>query len=119
MTPWQRALVIAEWRGLPEPQVRPDRVKKASDVIGGVMKSLGLGERLRQEQVLGAWRELVGDFIAGHATPARLDHGTLYVRVLQPTMHYELDRVWKTKILSKFKERFGARAVRDIRFQIG
>lgn len=112
-------MVIGEWRGIPEPYARPDRLKSAADVIGGVMKSLGLGERLRQEQVLGAWRELVGDFIAGHATPARLDRGTLYVRVLQPTMHYELDRVWKTKILTKFKERFGARAVREIRFQVG
>lgn len=119
MNPYQRAFVISEWRGLPDPPRKPDRTTSAADVIGGVMKSLGLGERLRQEQVLGAWRELVGDFIAANATPARLDRGTLYVRVLQSTMHYELDRVWKTKILAKFKERFGARAVRDIRFQVG
>lgn len=119
VTPHQRAFIISEWRGLPEPVAKPDRLTTASDVLGTVMKSLGLGERLRQEQVLGAWRELVGDFIAGHATPQRLQNGTLYVRVLQPTMHYELDRVWKPQILAKFKERFGARAVREIRFQIG
>jgi predicted nucleic acid-binding Zn ribbon protein len=119
MTPYQRAFVIAEWRGLPEYPPKPDRTTCAADVIGGVMKSLGLGARLKQEQVLEAWHELVGDFIASNATPARLANGTLYVRVLQSTMHYELDRVWKQKILAKFKERFGARTVRDIRFQVG
>lgn len=119
MTPYQKALILREWRGLPEPLPKPDRQTSAADVIGSVMKSLGLGERLRQEQVLGAWQELVGDFIAAHATPHRLQNGVLFVRVLQPTMHYELDRVWKPQILAKFKERFGARALREIRFQIG
>jgi len=119
MTSSQRATVFREWRGLPEPALKPDRLTAASDVIGKIMASLGLGDRLRQEEVVLAWRGLVGDFIAEHAEPRRLQSGVLYVQVLQPTMHYELDRVWKPKILAKFKERFGARAVREIRFQIG
>ncbi|MDD5350844.1 MAG: DUF721 domain-containing protein [Chthoniobacteraceae bacterium] len=119
MTPFQRARILSEWRGLPEPAVKPDRLASAADLIGKVMAGLGLKERFRQEEVLAAWRELVGDFIAEHAAPQRLQTGVLFVRVLQPTMHYELDRVWKPKILAKFKERFGARAVREIRFQVG
>jgi len=119
MTPSQRALILREWRGLPEPPPKPDRLTTAAETISKVMAALGLKERFRQEEVLGAWRGLVGDFIAGHATPQRLQNGILFVQVLQPTMHYELDRVWKPKILAKFKERFGARAVREIKFQIG
>ena len=119
MTPFQRARLISEWRGLPEPTPKPDRLTTAAEAIGKVMASLGLADRLRQEEVLGAWREIVGDFIASHAAPHRLQGGILFVQVLQPTMHYELDRVWKPKILAKFKERFGARAVREIRFRIG
>jgi len=119
MTPFQRATIFREWRGLPEPAAKPDRLTTAAATIGKVMAALGLKERFKQEEVLGAWHEMVGDFIAEHATPKRLQNGTLFVQVLQPTMHYELDRVWKPKILAKFKERFGARAVREIRFQIG
>jgi len=118
MTPAQRAFVISEWRGLPEPPPRPDRRQPVADVIDTVMRKLGLGERLRQEQVLAAWRELVGDFIATHAAPHRLERGTLYIRVLEPTMHYELDRVWKPQILARFRERFG-KGIREIRFQLG
>ena len=119
MNPYRRAFILSEWRGLPEPPPKPDRQTTAADVIGSVMKTLGLGARLRQEEVLGAWKEIVGDFIAGHATPHKLDKGILYVQVLQPTMHYELDRVWKPKILAKFKERFGTRVVKEIKFRIG
>ena len=119
MTPYQRARLIQEWRGLPEPASKPDRQTTAADVIAKVMASLGLGERLRQEEVLGAWREIVGDFIASHAAPQRLDKGVLIVQVLQPTMHYELDRVWKPQILKKMKDRFGTRTVKEIRFRVG
>ena len=45
--------------------------------------------------------------------------GVLTVRVLQPTVHFELDRFWKPKILAKLKERFGSRTVRDVKFRIG
>ena len=119
MTPHQRAQIFREWRGLPDPAPKPDRQTTAAEMIGKVMASLGLGERLRQEEVLSAWREIVGDFIASHAAPQRLDKGVLIVQVLQPTMHYELDRVWKTKILAKLRDRFGSRTIREIRFRIG
>ena len=119
MTPFQRALLISEWRGLPEPPSKPDRQTTAADAIAKVMASLGLGERLRQEEVLGAWREIVGDFIASHAAPHRLQNGVLFVQVLQPTMHYELDRVWKPKILEKLRARFGKKIVKEIKFRIG
>jgi predicted nucleic acid-binding Zn ribbon protein len=78
-----------------------------------------LGERLREEEVLGAWSDIVGDFIASHSKPFRLQAGVLQVQVLQSTMHYELDRVWKVKILEKLKQRFGPKAVREIRFRVG
>ena len=119
MKPRIRARVIAEWRGLPDPTPAPDRLISVSDGITRLMKSLGLGDRLREEEMLASWRSIVGDFIAGHSQPQKLVNGVLIVQVLQPTMHYELDRVWKTKILAKLKERFGARAVREIRFRIG
>lgn len=119
MTPYLRARVIAEWRGLPEPRPRPDRVTTVAAGVEKLMKSLGLGERLRQEEILRAWEGIVGTFIASHSAPTHLQAGVLTVQVLQPTMHYELDRVWKRKILEKLREEFGSKIVREIRFRIG
>ncbi len=114
-----RARVIAEWRGAPEPFVRPDRTVAIREGVARLMTSLGLGERLREEEILAAWSEVVGDFIATHSRPFRLQAGVLQIQVLQPTMHYELDRVWKSRILEKLRQRFGTRAIREVRFRIG
>ena len=114
-----RARVLAEWRGLPQTFERADRAVACGVVVEKVMKELGLGERLRSEEVLGAWCEVVGEFFAKHSAPHRLKDGVLYVSVLQPTVHFELDRVWKRDILAKLKARFGARTVRDVKFRLG
>ena len=114
-----RARVLAEWRGMPEPVVFKDRTTTCGDAVQKVMASLGLGDRLKSEEVLKAWHEVVGEFFAKHSAPQQLKAGVLYVSVLQPTVHYELDRVWKRDILAKFKARFGNRTVREIKFRVG
>ena len=73
---------------------------------------------MREEEVKRAWKEIVGEFLASHSTPASLKQGVLIVRVLQPTLHYEFDRNCRPQILAKLRERFG-KSVRDLRFRIG
>ena len=114
-----RARVLAEWRGQAVPFVRPDRTTTARDAVQKVMQSLGLAERLKADEVLVAWREIVGEFFAKHSSPQQLKDGVLYISVLQPTVHFELERVWKRDILAKLKARFGVRTVREIKFRLG
>ena len=115
----RRYRAIAEWRGYAEPRPVLDRVHPLSSLIGKAVQDLGLGERVREDEVLRAWKDLVGDFIAQHSAPSSLKDGVLYVRVLQPTIHFELERVWRPKIIEKLKARFGARVVRELRFRLG
>ena len=84
-----------------------------------LMQRLGLRERLRETEVIDAWSKIVGDFIAGHSAPVALRDGILYVRVLQPALHYELEQISKTEILRKLKQRFGGKTIRDVRFRVG
>lgn len=83
------------------------------------MQQLGLAERLHQEEVTAAWRGMVGEFIAAHSAPVSLRDGVLYVRVLQPALHYQFETISKADILQKLKKRFGGRVIRDVRFRIG
>jgi predicted nucleic acid-binding Zn ribbon protein len=108
-----RAAVIAEWRGLPERKMRPDRWQSPAEVIPKLMQRLGLRERLHETEVIDAWSKIVGDFIAAHSAPVALREGVLYVRVLQPALHYELEQISKSEILRKLKQRFGAAAATD------
>ena len=83
------------------------------------MQRLGLKERLHETEVMDAWAKIVGDFIAAHSSPVALREGILYVRVLQPALHYELEQVSKIDVLRKLKQRFGAKTIRDVRFRVG
>lgn len=114
-----RRRILAEWRGLPEVPFPRDTAQPVAGPLAKVMKALGLGDRLREEEVKKAWREIAGEFIAGQSSPDALRAGVLTVRVAQSSMLYELDRVWKPQILEKLKARFGVRTVRDIKFRIG
>jgi hypothetical protein len=53
--------------------------------------------------------KIVGDLIAAHSSPVALREGILYVRVLQPALHYELEQISKSEILRKLKQRFGGK----------
>ena len=114
-----RAAVIAEWRGLPERELKADRWQSPAELMPRLMQRLGLRERLRETEVIEAWSKIVGDFIAAHSAPVALREGILYVRVLQPALHYELEQISKSEILRKLKHRFGGKIIRDIRFRVG
>ena len=114
-----RAAVLAEWRGLPEKKTRPDRWQAPADLLPKLMQQLGLSERLRENEVIDAWKQIVGDFIATHSAPVSLREGVLCVRVLQPSLHYQFETISKAEILRKLKQRFGAKIIRDLRFRVG
>ena len=114
-----RAAAIAEWRGLPDKKVRPDHWEAPAELLPKLMQRLGLKERLHETEIIDAWAKIVGDFIATHSVPVALRDGVLYVRVLQPALHYELEQVSKIGILRKLRQRFGAKTIRDIRFRLG
>lgn len=119
MNPSLRAHVIAEWRGLPEKAMPGNRWAAPADLLPKLMQRLGLKERLHETEVQEAWSKIVGDFIAAHSSPVALREGILYVRVLQPVLHYELEQVAKIDILRKLKQRFGGKIIRDVRFRVG
>ena len=113
-----RKRAIAEWRGYSEPRPLMDRVQSLSVLVGKTMQAFGLGELVRESEVLEAWKETVGDYLALHTSPSRLKDGVLYVRVLQPSIHFEMERM-KGQLVEKLKKRFGARVVRELRFRLG
>lgn len=114
-----RKRVIEEWRGLPEADRKIDRVLSIREVLLQLAPKLGLEARLREEEIISAWADVVGDFFAKHSRPVRLHQGMLVVTVLQPTVMYELDRQWKSLILTKLKTRFGGKLIRELRFRMG
>ena len=111
--------VLAEFRGYREPDdtsgFEHDDLEK---VVGSTLKKLGLKNRFDEDQVKAAWQEVVGDFVARNSQPAEMKGKVLFIQVLQPTVHYSLERM-KGQILQKMQARFGAQHIRGVKFRIG
>ncbi|HYY14695.1 MAG TPA: DUF721 domain-containing protein [Chthoniobacterales bacterium] len=114
-----RERAIAEWRGLPTKIAESDCWQATAELLPKIMHRLGLKERLQESEIMDAWSHIVGEFISAHSTPVALHEGVLYVRVLQPALHYELEQVSKIDILRKLKRRFGGKRISDVRFRVG
>lgn len=107
--------LLQEWRGF-DNEERPDHSASVSDLLGKLLPQLGLDTRIKEADITAAWKGIVGEFIAQHSRPDRLVAGTLHIRVMQPSVRYELDRTWKPEIIRKLREQFGEKVIRDIRF---
>jgi len=88
-------------------------------LVPGVMKRLGLEQRLHQAQVFHQWSQIVGAEVAKHAQPVSLKNALLVVAVDHPVWLQELARYHKPLLLQKVRDRIGKAAVRDIVFRIG
>lgn len=110
-----RRHVLEEWRGLPD-RARPERLTDSASAIQDLVKRLGLSERIDEAEIAAEWKAIVGDFLAEHSKPARLQQGILVIQVVQPTIRFELERTWKKQIIAKLKERFGTSTIRDVKF---
>ena len=111
-----RKRVLEDWRGLPEQPARPERCVLAAEALKRLLHKLGLSERLNEQEIQAAWREIVGDFLAEHSLPVSMRDGVLIVQVIQPAVRYELERSWKRNILRKLQARF-QKTVREVRFR--
>jgi predicted nucleic acid-binding Zn ribbon protein len=118
VNPKLRSKLIEEWRGLPQVDERPDRMTPVAPVLEKLLAKLGFSERLDEDAMLKSWKALVGEFLAAHSAPVGLKNGELLIRVTQPTVRYELDRVWKKRILTTMQNEFGKNKIRSIRFQL-
>jgi predicted nucleic acid-binding Zn ribbon protein len=117
MNPHLRAAVLSEWRGLPQPEAKPDKLIAVEQAVEKFLHKLGLSERLEETQIQAAWQSLVGDFLAAHSSPVSLQDGTLTIRVSHPTVRYELETAWKKRILGHLRKCFPSATVRKLRFQ--
>ena len=73
----------------------------------------------RPDEVIGYWKELVGDNIASMARAVTFEKGVLFVAVQNSTLLSLLARQEKKRLLSEFKKKFTGILIADIAFRIG
>jgi predicted nucleic acid-binding Zn ribbon protein len=113
--------VLQEWQPFGRHDRHLDRPRAASleRLVPGVVRGLGLEQRLHQSQLFFLWTQIVGEDIARHAQPVSLKNAFLVVAVDHPVWLQELERFHKPMILQKIQARVGKQTVKQIVFRIG
>ena len=110
--------MLSQWRGVEEGPILNLPNRTLSDLLPGVVKELGLSERMMMEEIQAAWRQVAGEVIARGTSPDSLQKGVLYIRLLQPTVHYAV-RGEVPKMLQHLAELLGPGKIKDIRCRHG
>ncbi|HCN31262.1 MAG TPA: hypothetical protein DIT64_21645 [Verrucomicrobiales bacterium] len=114
----RRHALVSAWRGVEDGPVLNLPTVSVADLVGKVVAQAGLSERMRLEEVLAAWREIVGDFLFQHSRPDSIQRGVLMVRVLQPAVHHALT-LERPRILKRLQERLKNAGIKDVRLKHG
>jgi hypothetical protein len=89
-----------------------------SQVLEEILRSYGLQERIYEYRVFREWPDAVGEQVARHAWPARLQGKTLHIVVDSSPWMQELSLL-KTDILDRLNARMGRKLLTNLRFRVG
>lgn len=115
MSRWADA-ALTEWRRYREPRDLSAHLSGIGDALQTLLPKLGLGDALDEQAVRRSWSAIVGEFIAAHAEPEKIRAGILYIRVHQPSVRFELERMWKAGVTDRLSGQFGAHKIRGVKF---
>ena len=83
--------------------------------IDSMLRKFGIENAIAQNKALNIWSEIVGEKVAKHTEPNRVEHGIMIIKVSSPTWRQEL-YFQKTEIIKKINNKIGRNVIRDIRF---
>ena len=99
---------MSRWRPLSDPA--GEQPRRLGESLGRYRTTLSL--------VLGVWRDVVGESVAGHAKPVAVRQGTLIVEVDDPVWATQL-RWLGDDLLGKLGEAVGAPVAERLEIRVG
>lgn len=113
-----RHRMLSAWRGVEDGPLMDLPTLSVADLAPKIVAQAGLANRVKLEDVLAAWEEIVGAFLFKLSRPDAIERGILTIRLIQPTAHHALS-LEKGKILKRLQARLPDAKIRDIRFRHG
>lgn len=99
---------MAQWfEPMSDQDLPPGRpLRPLNDVLGKVLRGMKMSDETTALSLFSSWRLIVGDGIADHVTPQRLEKRTLTVEVDDPAWATQL-KFLESQLLSTLKEHVG------------
>lgn len=70
--------------------MKKDDSESIDKVIKSVFESLGYGKKLKEMELIDAWKDIIGVSVANRTEKIFLNNGKLYVKVTSPVVKNEL-----------------------------
>ncbi len=90
--------------------------KKLDIILNELIDQLGLGKRLEEQRVIAEFGEIMGSEFCKRARAVRIDHGVLYLQVVNSVWRQEL-YYQKTLIIDRLNHAVGMPIVREVIFR--
>jgi predicted nucleic acid-binding Zn ribbon protein len=87
------------------------------EAVPELVRKLGLADTYWEHTLEREWPTLVGEQLARHTRPGRMNRGVLYVYVTSAPWLAELNRMGLKPMLENVQRRFGESRVKSIRLQ--
>jgi hypothetical protein len=87
-------------------------------VLDLLFRKLGYDKKIREQQAMFWWDEVVGEHVAAHAQPTQIDNGKMSVVVSDSIWLTELNLL-RIQYIAKINEKLGSMILKDIEFKIG
>ncbi len=97
------------------PSEKPSGI--VSDILPGVLRGLGLEERMEAVKLRACWAEIVGEAVASRSRPQDLKDGTLLILVDNNVWMQEIS-FHRERIIARIKTRFPGLKIGGIRLMI-
>lgn len=91
-------------------------MKKINTAVDNLVARIVGKNAMKEYEAFKEWNAVVGEVLARNSVPVKVENGVLYVSVKNSVWRQELS-MHKPQILKKYKERFGADIIKDIRLQ--
>jgi predicted nucleic acid-binding Zn ribbon protein len=98
-------------------EMRLKRFARIGDILPAVLRSAGLEQRLRDQEILTIWPTVVGEAIAARTAALKMERGVLHVQVAHSAWLQELYFMEK-EILCKLREEAPHIECRKIKFSV-
>ncbi|HEB84696.1 MAG TPA: DUF721 domain-containing protein [Bacteroidetes bacterium] len=110
----------SSWDGWHRERVRKGRRDSGSGAVLSIaaalsrwVESTGRGARFAEAQLLADWEKIVGESVAKHAKPLRLERGRLVLGVTDPVWRHQLFFM-REELVGKLNRSAGRKLVREI-----
>jgi predicted nucleic acid-binding Zn ribbon protein len=114
--------VALDAKSSPGSQRRRGGVSSVQDALGAFLRESGLAPRVAQSvaqaSIFRAWNEALGEALARHAQPVRLQDGELLVEVQSAPHLHELANFTGEKFRHAANARLGRERIRSVTFQL-